>query len=533
MQKKADFLIVGSGIAGLTYALKVADHGSVLIITKANADESNTKYAQGGIAGVMQGPDSVEEHIQDTLIAGAGLCDEKIVQIVVSEGPKRIKEIIEWGTRFDKDTNGEYDLAKEGGHSTHRVLHYKDATGNEIERALLSQIEQHPNITVYDHYFALDLITQHHLGDEIKKSTPGIEAYGIYALNLKTNKVETILSKIILMATGGIGQVYKSTTNPIIATGDGIAMVYRAKGKVKDMEFIQFHPTALYNPTDHPSFLITEAVRGMGGILRKKNGEAFMHKYDERESLASRDIVARAIDAEMKVSGDEYVYLDCRHLNKESFIEHFPTIYKKCNSLGIDITKDMIPVVPAAHYICGGIEVDEFGKSSIQKLYAVGECSSTGLHGANRLASNSLLEALVFSHRAAQDSIASISSYNFTSGVPDWNSEGTTQPNEMILITSNLNELQNVMTNYVGIVRSDLRLKRALDRLRIIYGETEALYERTIVSTKLCELRNLIAVAYLIVKFAMARKESIGLHFSTDYPPILQNENSKKMSLKP
>ena len=530
MQKKTDFLIIGSGIAGLTYALKVADHGSVLIITKANADESNTKYAQGGIAGVMQVPDSVEEHIQDTLIAGAGLCDEKIVQIVVSEGPKRIKEIIDWGTRFDKDTNGEYDLAKEGGHSAHRVLHYKDATGNEIERALLSQIEQHPNITVYDHYFALDVITQHHLGVEIKKSTPVIEAYGIYALNLKTNKVETLLSKIVLMATGGIGQVYKSTTNPIIATGDGIAMVYRAKGKVKDMEFIQFHPTALYNPTEHPSFLITEAVRGMGGILRKKNGESFMHKYDERESLASRDIVARAIDAEMKVSGDDYVYLDCRHLNKEAFIEHFPTVYRKCSSVGIDVTKHMIPVVPAAHYICGGIEVDEFGKSNIQKLYAVGECSSTGLHGANRLASNSLLEALVFSHRAAQDSIACVGSYNFTQGIPDWNAEGTTQPNEMILITSNLKELQNVMTNYVGIVRSDLRLKRALDRLRIIYGETEALYERTVVSTKLCELRNLIAVAYLIVKFAMARKESIGLHFSTDYPPILQNENSKKCS---
>lgn len=516
-QRKVDFLIIGSGIAGLTFALKVAAKGKVIIITKANEDDSNTKYAQGGIAGVMHGPDSVEDHVKDTLIAGAGLCDENIVRMVVKEGPERIREIIEWGTRFDKNESGDYDLAMEGGHSAHRVLHYKDATGNEIERALLQQIHQHPNISLYTHYFAIDILTQHHLGQEVNKSTSGIEAYGVYAQNLDTNEVETILSRITLVATGGVGQVYMNTTNPVIATGDGIAMVYRAKGHVRDMEFIQFHPTALYNPAEKPSFLITEAVRGAGGILKTKKGDEFMHKYDKRGSLAPRDIVARAIDAELKISGDEFVYLDCRSIETHLFNDHFPNIHAKCLSLGIDPSKAMIPVVPAAHYICGGIEVDMHGRSSIRRLYAVGECSRTGLHGGNRLASNSLLEALVYAHRAAGDAMAHLDDYDFNNAVPDWNAEGTVQPNEMILITSNLHELQRVMSNYVGIVRSDLRLKRALDRLRILYGETEALYERTVISTKLCELRNLISIGYLIVKAAMARKESVGLHYSTDH----------------
>lgn len=517
MRHQVDFLIIGSGIAGLTYALKVADHGQVLIITKANADDSNTKYAQGGIAGVLQqGVDSFEDHIRDTLTAGAGLCDERIVRIVVTEGSDRIREIIDWGTRFDKNEKGEYDLAREGGHSAHRVLHYKDATGNEIERALLARIHSHPNITISTQYFALDIITQHHLGKEVKRGTPGIKCYGAYALNLATSTVETILSRTTLVATGGVGQVYKATTNPVIATGDGIAMVYRAKGEVKDMEFIQFHPTALYDPTARPSFLISEAVRGHGGILKTRNGEEFMQNYDSRGSLAPRDIVARAIDNEMKVSGDNYVLLDCRNISKEDFLKHFPNIYNKCKSIGIKVPTEMIPVLPAAHYLCGGIIVDEYSRSSIKNLYAAGECSRTGLHGGNRLASNSLLEALVFSHRAALDAISSFREAEFCTKVPDWNAEGTVQPNEMVLITSNLNELQTVMSDYVGIVRSDLRLKRALDRLRIIYGETEGLYERTIVSPKICELRNLISVAYLIVKFAMLRKESIGLHYTTD-----------------
>ena len=373
MNRQVDFLIIGSGIAGLTFALKVAAYGKVLIITKANADESNTKYAQGGIAGVLQGPDSFEEHIQDTLTAGAGLCDEKVVRMVITEGADRIKEIIEWGTRFDKNEAGSFDLAKEGGHSKHRVLHYKDATGNEIERALLAQIHAHENISLYTHYFALDIITQHHLGEEVKRSNDDIKTFGAYALNLHTGEVETILSKITLVATGGAGQVYRSTTNPIIATGDGIAMVYRAKGIVKDMEFIQFHPTALYNPNEHPSFLITEAVRGMGGVLKTKSGQEFMHKYDDRKSLAPRDIVARAIDNEMKIHGDDFVYLDCRHIDHEQFKSHFPTIYSKCLSLQIDPFTAMIPVVPAAHYICGGIVVDMQGRSSIKNLYAAGE----------------------------------------------------------------------------------------------------------------------------------------------------------------
>ncbi|MBP9789464.1 MAG: L-aspartate oxidase [Bacteroidia bacterium] len=520
MRRQVDFLIIGSGIAGLTFALKVAAHGKVLIITKANADESNTKYAQGGIAGVLQAPDSFEEHIKDTLIAGAGLCDEKVVRTVITEGADRIREIIDWGTRFDKDAEGHYDLAKEGGHSAHRVYHYKDATGNEIERALLAQIRSHPNISLYTHYFAIDIITQHHLGQEVKRSNSDTQSYGAYALNLHTGEVETILSRITMVATGGAGQVYRATTNPVIATGDGVAMVYRAKGIVKDMEFIQFHPTALYNPGEHPSFLITEAVRGMGGILKTKDGNEFMQKYDERKSLAPRDIVARAIDNEMKIHGDDFVYLDCRHIDSEQFQTHFPNILVKCKSLGIDPAKNMIPVVPAAHYICGGIVVDLDGRTSINNLYAAGECSCTGLHGGNRLASNSLLEALVYSDRASKDVISRFASIELCQNVPEWDSEGTVQPNELVLITSNLSELQIVMSNYVGIVRSDQRLKRAMDRLRIIYGETEGLYERTIVSPRLCELRNLISVAYLIVKFAQARKESVGLHYSTDYPPV-------------
>jgi L-aspartate oxidase len=520
VRQTTDFLVIGSGIAGLTFALKVADAGKVLVITKAAADESNTKYAQGGIAGVLQGPDTFGEHIRDTMIAGAGLNNEKVVKMVVTEGADRIREIIEWGTRFDRNAKGEYDLAREGGHSAPRVLHHKDSTGNEIERTLLQQVQNHPNITVSTNYFALDIITQHHIGQEVRRGTAGIQCYGAYALNLKTGVVDTILSKITLMATGGAGQVYQATTNPVIATGDGIAMVYRAKGEVKDMEFIQFHPTALYHPGEYPSFLITEAVRGMGGVLKTSDGVSFMERYDERGSLAPRDIVARAIDNEMKKRGEDYVYLDCRSMDKDQFISHFPNVYYKCREIGIDVFEQMIPVVPAAHYICGGIAVDENSRSSIENLYAAGECSCTGLHGGNRLASNSLLEALVFSHRAAADVLKRHRDIAYCMTVPEWNAEGTAQPNELVLITSNLKELRFVMSNYVGIVRSDQRLKRALDRLRILYGETEALYERTVVSPGICELRNMISVAYLIVKFAMARKESIGLHYSTDYPPV-------------
>ena len=518
MKKKVDFLIIGSGVAGLSYALKVAPYGKVCMITKANEDESNTKYAQGGIAAVMVGTDSYDKHINDTLIAGDGICDEDVVRMVITESTERVNELIEWGAKFDKNEKGEYDLAREGGHSEHRILHHKDNTGFEIERALLAAVHQHPNIEIFDHHFAIDILTQHHLGKEVNSRTPDIECYGVYVLNLKTNKIETILAKTTLMATGGAGHVYSTTTNPTIATGDGVAMVYRAKGKVEGMEFYQFHPTSLYNPNESPSYLISEAVRGHGGILKTIDGKEFMHKYDERKSLAPRDIVARAIDNEMKTRGDDYVYLDCRHIDKDDFIKHFPNIYQKCLSLNIDVTKDYIPVVPAAHYMCGGIKVDKKGLSSIKNLYAIGECSSTGLHGANRLASNSLLEAIVYAHHAAIACIDDAKKTTYCETIPDWDAEGTAHPEEMVLLIQSLREVQAIMTNYVGIVRSDLRLQRAFDRLEILYKENEALYLKTTISPKLCELRNLINVAYIIIKHARQRKESVGLHYSINYP---------------
>jgi L-aspartate oxidase len=499
----------------------------VLVLTKTIADETNTKYAQGGIAGVTDlENDSYSKHIEDTLIAGDGLCNPKVVEIVVKEGPERIKDIIEWGTNFDKDRDGEYKLGKEGGHSEFRILHYKDVTGKEIERALLEAASRQKNIEIIKHCFVLDIITQHHLGYLVTKSTPDVECYGIYALDHRTNKIIKLISKITLFATGGNGQVYRSTTNPKIATGDGIAMVYRAKGRIENMEFIQFHPTALYEPTVSPSFLITEAVRGDGAILRNKEGEAFMERYDPRKDLAPRDIVARAIDSEMKKAGTEHVYLDCRHMDQAKFLEHFPNIHEKCKSIGIDVARQMIPVSPAAHYSCGGIKTDEWGRTSIKNLYACGECASTGLHGANRLASNSLLEALVFGHRCYLDSAQRVSEIEFKDNIPDWNASGTTQPREMILITQSVKELQLLMSDYVGIVRTNIRLQRAMKRLDLLHEEIEALYETTSVSPQLCEVRNLITTGYLIVKGAQFRKESRGLHFNTDYPDksnLLQN----------
>ncbi|MFZ4740387.1 MAG: L-aspartate oxidase [Bacteroidales bacterium] len=520
MRKKVDFLVIGSGIAGLSFALKVADYGKVCIITKSKAEEGSTKYAQGGIAAVMYTPDTYEKHIKDTMIAGDELSDKNIVRITITESTERVKELIEWGANFDKNASGMYDLAKEGGHSEFRVLHHKDNTGNEIERALLNSIANHPNIEILENRFTVDIITQHHLGIEVNRRTSETRCYGAYVLNETTHEIDTYLSKVTLIATGGNGNVYNTTTNPAISTGDGIAMVYRAKGKVENMEFIQFHPTSLYNPNEKPSFLITEAMRGFGAILKTHDGKEFMQKYDTRGSLASRDIVARAIDSEMKINGWDYVYLDARHLNKNKLIDHFPTIYAKCLSIGIDITRDMIPVVPAAHYNCGGIKVDEWGRSSIINLYASGECASTGLHGANRLASNSLLESLVFSHRASIDALKEASKISYCDDIPDWNAEGMVLNEEMVLITQSLKELQLIMSNYVGIVRSDLRLKRAFDRLEILYSETEDLYDKSILTTKLCELRNLINIGYLIIKMAMERKESIGLHYSIDYPRL-------------
>lgn len=515
--KNTDYLVIGSGIAGLSFALKAAAHGKVCIVTKSNEDESNTKYAQGGVAVVIDKDDTYEKHIDDTLIAGDGLCSESVVELVVKEGPDRIQEIVNYGTKFDLNTKGEYHLAKEGGHSEHRVLHFKDITGFEIEKVLLEQIHQNPNIEILTHYFAVDIITEHHLGKEVNKSTDDIHCYGVYVLNTHTNEIEKIVSKVTVMASGGAGHIYSTTTNPTIATGDGIAMVYRAKGKMRNMEFIQFHPTALYHPGEYPSFLISEAVRGHGGILKNRKGESFMENYDERGSLAPRDIVARAIDSEMKKSGDDYVYLDITHVAKNELMQHFPNIYAKCLSIGIDMSKDLIPVVPAAHYMCGGILVNEHGESTIKNLFACGECSSTGLHGANRLASNSLLEALVFAHRSYLKAIEISNKIEHLTTIPDWNENGITLSNEDILVTHNIRETQRIMSDYVGIVRSDFRLERAMRRLELLYNETEDFYKKTKISVQLCELRNLIQVSYIVIKSAMMRKESRGLHYTTDY----------------
>ncbi len=523
MRYKVDFLVIGSGIAGLSYALKVAEFGKVCLLTKAQAEESSTKYAQGGIAAVMYEPDTYEKHIQDTLIAGAGICDEKSVRITITESTDRIKELINWGAKFDKNRFGFYDLAREGGHSEHRIFHHQDNTGAEIERALLEAVRNNKNIELKENQFTIDLITQHHLGQEVNRHMDNVECYGAYVLDKKTNSIDTYLAKIIMLSTGSNGNVYSSTTAPIVATGDGQAMVHRAKGWLKDMEFIQFHPTSLYNPVEKPSFLITEAMRGAGGELKNLKGESFMHKYDKRGSLAPRDIVARAINSEMTLSGDDHVYLDCSKISKEEIMHHFPHIYAKCLEMGINITRgDMIPVVPATHYSCGGIVVDEYARTTIKHLYATGECSRTGLHGANRLASNSLLEALVYSHRAALDSKEAVKNIDFCEQVPDWDAEGMVFNEEMSLITQTQRELQQIMSNYVGIVRSNLRLQRAFKRTKLIYDEVEELYNRSVLTPQLCELRNLIANAYLIISMAMKRKESVGLHYNIDYPPQKQ-----------
>ena len=483
-------------------------------------EEANTYYAQGGIASVTDlNVDNFEKHIEDTMIAGDWINDREAVEKVVREAPAQIEELIQWGVDFDKKENGEFDLHKEGGHSEFRILHHKDNTGAEIQTSLIEAVKAHPNITVFTNYYAVEIITQHHLGIIVTRHTQGIKCYGAYVLNEETGEVDTFLSKVTVMATGGCEAVYRQTTNPLVATGDGIAMVYRAKGIVKDMEFIQFHPTALYNPGDRPSYLITEAMRGYGGVLKTKDGKEFMQKYDPRLSLAPRDIVARAIDNEMKLRGEEHVYLDVTHKDPEETKKHFPNIYKKCLSIGIDITKDFIPVAPAAHYLCGGIKVDLNGQSSIGRLYAIGECSCTGLHGGNRLASNSLIEAVVYADAAAKHSLNVLERYDFNEDIPEWDAEGTMNPEERVLITQSMKEVNQIMEAYVGIVRSNIRLIRAWNRLDILYEETERLFKRCKASRELCELRNMINIGYLITRHALERKESRGLHYTIDYPP--------------
>lgn len=522
MIKKFDFLIIGSGVAGMSYALKVAraKKGSIALICKSEMGEANTDKAQGGVSSVTNfAVDTFEKHINDTIVAGDFISDLAAVEEVVKNAPDQIAELVNWGVNFDRKEDGSFDLHREGGHSEFRILHHADDTGHEIQRGLMEAVKNNPDITVLENHFAVEIITQHHLGVEVTRRTPNIECFGAYVLDCNTGKIDTYLSKVTLMATGGTGSVYATTTNPNVATGDGIAMVYRAKGTVKDMEFVQFHPTALYNPEEsHPAYLITEAMRGFGGILRLPTGETFMEKYDERLSLAPRDVVARAIDKEMKIHGIDHVCLDVTHKDPEEVKHHFPNIYAKCLSIGIDITKEYIPVVPCAHYMCGGIKVDTNACSSIKRLYAVGECSCTGLHGGNRLASNSLIEAVVYADAAAKHSLSVIDEYSFNEAVPEWNDEGTLTNEEKVLIAQDVKEVGQIMSNYVGIVRSDLRLKRAWDRLDLIYEETEALFKRVKANRSICELRNMVNVGYLITRQAIDRKESRGLHFTIDYP---------------
>ncbi len=520
MTYKYDYLVIGSGIAGMSFALKVAGTGRVALVCKTTLDEANTALAQGGVASVTNLKlDNFEKHIEDTMIAGDWLSDPVAVRKVVTEAPEQIRQLLEWGVDFDRNDDGEFDLHREGGHSEFRILHHADNTGFEIQQSLIEKVRNNPNIDIFEHHFAVEIITQHHLGRIVTRRTPDITCYGAYILDSSTGSVDKFLSRVTLMATGGVGAVYTTTTNPLVATGDGIAMVYRAKGTVKDMEFIQFHPTALFHPGDRPSFLITEAMRGYGAVLRNLRGEEFMQKYDPRLSLAPRDIVARAIDAEMKQYGDDHVFLDVTHKDPEETRHHFPNIYKKCLSLGIDITKDYIPVAPAAHYLCGGILVDTNAESSISRLYAVGECSCTGLHGGNRLASNSLIEAVVYAEAAARHAREMVNHYSFREDVPDWNDDGTTHPEEMVLITQSIKEVGQIMSTYVGIVRSNLRLDRAWNRLDILYEETERLFKSSKVSREICELRNIINVGYLVMRQAKERKESRGLHYTVDYPP--------------
>tara|TARA_R110002050_G_scaffold25604_2_gene68166 strand:- start:9884 stop:11473 length:1590 start_codon:yes stop_codon:yes gene_type:complete len=511
-----NYLVIGSGVAGLTYAVKIAQrfpNRSVTIITKADEQESNTKYAQGGVAVVTDlEEDSFRKHIHDTLVAGDGLCDGAVVEMVIKEGPPRLKELMRWGASFDVNKSGKLDLGLEGGHSENRVVHHKDITGYEVERVLLQQVHKLQNVTILPYHFALDLITEHHLTISDPKN---ITCLGAYVMDQKTGDIFTIRADNILLASGGIGRVYGNTTNPLIATGDGIAMAYRAKAEIRDMEFVQFHPTAMYNNKGGRSFLVSEAVRGFGALLRSKSGHRFMPDYDKRAELASRDIVSQCIDAEMKKSGDKMVFLDCTHLDITEFKNHFPNIYQECLANHIDIGKDWIPVVPASHYLCGGIVVDRHGKTSVANLFACGECSCTGLHGANRLASNSLLEALVYANNIYEYQASNSVAPNKIS-IPDWNDQGTTVPKEYILVQHNLERLQNLMRDYVGIVRSNSRLTKALQHLDSIYLEVEELYKTVKVNTRLCELRNMINVAYLIIHQSLKRRENKGGYYNMD-----------------
>ena len=528
--KRFDYLILGSGIAGLTFALKMAPHGRVAIVTKKHRAESNTNYAQGGIASVTSKEDSFELHVRDTLEAGAGLCNEDVVRVIVEEGPARIAELIELGMRFSERpvpaTPGEVelDLGKEGGHSKRRILHAKDVTGREIERALLAAVAAQPNIEIFENHLAIDLITSQKLGCVGEN-----RCLGAYVFDKQKAAVREFSAPVTLLATGGCGKVYLYTTNPDIATGDGVAMSYRAGASVANMEFIQFHPTCLYHPRAK-SFLISEAVRGEGGILKSLDGREFMQDLHPMQSLAPRDIVARAIDSEMKKTGADYVHLDITHKSARFIMERFPNIYKTCLSFGLDITKEPIPVVPAAHYQCGGVVTDVDGQTDIPGLYAVGEVACTGLHGANRLASNSLLEALVCAHRAAQKILAAppVPANDFP--IPPWQPGQATDPDELVVVAHNWDEIRRLMWDYVGIVRTDKRLHRAAKRIANLQEEIHDYYWNFKVSADLLELRNIATVAEIIVRCALMRPESRGLNYNLDYPhpnPELSQRDSR------
>jgi len=525
MKYKTDFLIIGSGIAGLTLALKVANFGNVAIVTKKEIMDSNTARAQGGIASVFDESDSFDLHIQDTFASGDDLCNKAVVEMVVKNGPARIRELIDLGVHFNskknsKDQTIRLDLGREGGHSKNRIVHAQDMTGVEIEKVLVNQIQNHKNIKIFEHHIGIDLITfSTRMKRGLTTTTHKDYCCGAYVLDKTTNTVKTFCAKTTCLATGGAGKIYLYTSNPDIATGDGIAMGYRAGATVANLEFVQFHPTCLYHP-DAKNFLISEAVRGEGGILIDSAGRRFMEKYNPKKELAFRDVVARAIDNELKKSGEDSVFLDISHRKPEFIKKRFPNLYEKCLTFGIDMTKEPIPVVPAAHYMCGGVATDMSGRTDIERLYAIGETACTGLHGANRLASNSLLEALVYAHNAAQQAVKDVNAFNFES-IPEsplWDEAGTTDSDEVIMVSHNWDEIRRFMWNYVGIVRSNKRLARAIRRIENIQKEIRKYYWDFKVTSDLIELRNIAMVAELIIKCAMHRKESRGLHYNIEYP---------------